>query len=209
MNHGSEVVGTDISPTQPSWVPPNLRFLIENCEEGWDWPEDHFDFIHMRHMVGAISNWRKLYQEVFTHLRPGGWFQHADFDIQTRSDTGLVGPDHVYNKWSELHFQAAAKTGRSLEYPIRDGKMKDLMAETGFVDVVQHAFKVPIGGWMSDRKMRTIGAFTAEYLAYALEGFAIQPLSEVMGWDLDEIQSLQSIMGKALVKMKLQPYFML
>lgn len=32
-----EVVGTDLSPIQPAWVPPNLHFQVEDCEAEWVW----------------------------------------------------------------------------------------------------------------------------------------------------------------------------
>ena len=186
-----------------------MRFLIEDAQEPWTWPEDYFDFIHIRHMVGAIGDWRTLYRQVFTHIKPGGWYQHCDFDIQTRSDTGLVGPDHVFNRWCELQFEAAEKAGRSLKYPIENGQMKNLMEETGFVDVVQRSWKIPIGGWMSDKRMKHVGLFALEYLDSALEGFALQPLSEMMGWEYEKIVEIQQVLRGALRRSRLQPYFTL
>lgn len=35
MYPSAEVIGVDLSPIQPSWVPPNVRFEV--CE-GTDWP---------------------------------------------------------------------------------------------------------------------------------------------------------------------------
>ena len=32
---GSEVIGTDLSPIQPDWMPPNLRFYGDDVEGGW------------------------------------------------------------------------------------------------------------------------------------------------------------------------------
>lgn len=32
----AQVVGTDLSPIQPAWKPPNCTFLIENAEEKWN-----------------------------------------------------------------------------------------------------------------------------------------------------------------------------
>lgn len=45
---GAEVIGADISLIQPSWVPPNIKFVIDDCLLQWTWPDDHFDFIHIR-----------------------------------------------------------------------------------------------------------------------------------------------------------------
>jgi len=41
----AEVIGTDISPTQPSWVPPNLSFQIDDAQLDWTFKEEYFDFI--------------------------------------------------------------------------------------------------------------------------------------------------------------------
>ena len=47
----AEVVATDLSPIQPAWVPPNLQFLIDDCEAEWTF-ERSFDLIRLGHMVG-------------------------------------------------------------------------------------------------------------------------------------------------------------
>jgi hypothetical protein len=60
----AEVTGTDLSPTQPSFVPPNLRFEIDDAEDSWAYPTDHFDLIHVRSMYGAIANWPQFYRNV-------------------------------------------------------------------------------------------------------------------------------------------------
>lgn len=46
----AEVVATDLSPIQPTWVPPNLQFLIDDCEAEWTFQRS-FDFIRLGHMV--------------------------------------------------------------------------------------------------------------------------------------------------------------
>ncbi|KAG5757040.1 hypothetical protein H9Q70_000314 [Fusarium xylarioides] len=52
----AEVTGTDLSPIQPVVVPPNVKFVIEDCLLDWTWPEDHFDFIHIRAMYGSVPD---------------------------------------------------------------------------------------------------------------------------------------------------------
>ncbi|RDW70744.1 uncharacterized protein DSM5745_08255 [Aspergillus mulundensis] len=51
----AEVIGTDLSPIQPSFVPPNLRFEIDDATETWVYPENHFDLVHVRSMYGAVA----------------------------------------------------------------------------------------------------------------------------------------------------------
>jgi SAM-dependent methyltransferase len=36
---GAEVIGTDISPIQPAWVPPNCKFEIDDAEKEWTYKQ--------------------------------------------------------------------------------------------------------------------------------------------------------------------------
>ncbi|KAF7190415.1 Secondary metabolism regulator laeA [Pseudocercospora fuligena] len=54
----AEVVGTDLSPIQPQFVPPNVRFVIDDATDEWTFPPDHFDFIFSTYRW--LMEWRKL-----------------------------------------------------------------------------------------------------------------------------------------------------
>lgn len=58
----AEVIGTDLSPIQPGFVPPNLRFEIDDATDTWVYPENHFDLIHIRSLYGAVADWPAFYQ---------------------------------------------------------------------------------------------------------------------------------------------------
>lgn len=55
------------SPRPPSdspvRVPPNLQFEIDDVEREWAYRPDSFDFIHIRYMFSAITDWPKLLQQ--------------------------------------------------------------------------------------------------------------------------------------------------
>jgi SAM-dependent methyltransferase len=57
------VLGTDLSPIQPTWVPPNLKFEIDDCEAEWAYPDNHFDYIHIRSLFGCVKDWHRLYAQ--------------------------------------------------------------------------------------------------------------------------------------------------
>ena len=59
------VIGNDVSPIQPSWVPVNVRFEVDDIEEEWSHPKNHFDYIHMRSLSGAIADWPNLMKSSF------------------------------------------------------------------------------------------------------------------------------------------------
>jgi SAM-dependent methyltransferase len=56
------VLGTDLSPIQPKWVPPNCKFTVDDVEADWLYkPSEAFDYIHARGMGGSIGDWNRLY----------------------------------------------------------------------------------------------------------------------------------------------------
>lgn len=65
-NPQAEVYGVDLSPIQPTWVLPNVRFQIDDIEDSWTWPEDYFDLINSRLMLaGSIANFQRYFEQAF------------------------------------------------------------------------------------------------------------------------------------------------
>lgn len=58
----ASVLGIDLSPIQPDWLPPNVRFIVDDAESPWLYPRNHFDYIHSRHTVMALKDWMKLFR---------------------------------------------------------------------------------------------------------------------------------------------------
>lgn len=63
----ASIQGLDLSPIQPDYVPPNVQFLVDDVEHenGWDYPENHFDFIHIRHTLYAIQDPKALIERAY------------------------------------------------------------------------------------------------------------------------------------------------
>lgn len=61
----ASVLGIDLSPIQPNWVPMNARFLVDDVESPWLDPPDFFDFVHARHVVQAFKNYPGVLQQAF------------------------------------------------------------------------------------------------------------------------------------------------
>ena len=67
-------------------MPPNLRFELDDAQLAWPYPDNHFDFVHLRLMIGSIGDWPGLYKEIFRCLKPGGWLEHTEYDCDVTSD---------------------------------------------------------------------------------------------------------------------------
>jgi ubiquinone/menaquinone biosynthesis C-methylase UbiE len=59
-----EVIGTDLSAIQPSWVPPNMKFIIDDAEEQWVFSHK-FDYVHTRAMITAVYDWPRFLGQSF------------------------------------------------------------------------------------------------------------------------------------------------
>lgn len=68
LYRAAHVLGLDLSPIQPEWVPPNVKFMVDDVESPWLRPKNHFDYIHARHMVVAIKDWPKLMERAFEYV---------------------------------------------------------------------------------------------------------------------------------------------
>jgi hypothetical protein len=49
----------------PSRVPPNLKFEVDDYEDEWTHPKDHFDFVHARFYGQSINDYPKLLEQCY------------------------------------------------------------------------------------------------------------------------------------------------
>jgi SAM-dependent methyltransferase len=183
---GCAVIGTDLSPIQPSWVPPNVSFQIDDCTEEWTWPENHFDFIHIRSLYGSIPDWEALYRQAFRHLAPGAWVQDLEMDVWPQSDHVPIGPGHPYRRWGELYYEAGERTGRTFRIGT-EHYMRDAMVAAGFVDVHEVQMKVPMGSWPRDPRLKQVGEFCLAAVDESLEGYGLFLFTKVLGWSAETV----------------------
>ncbi|KAK2747804.1 hypothetical protein FQN57_001834 [Myotisia sp. PD_48] len=200
----AEVIGTDLSPTQPSFVPPNLRFEVDDASEDWTFPRDHFDLIHIRALYGAISDWPLLYSRIYTHLKPGGYFDQLEMSISFVSDDGTVTDNHVLAVWSRTFIEAGDRIGKTFCIAER---ARDYMEEAGFENVVETNYKLPVGGWSSDKHLKRLGQWNLLHCEEGIEGWAMALLTRVMKWTYEEVQVFLVKMRAGLRDPKTHAYF--
>ena len=59
-------LGNDLSPIQPRWTPPNVRFEVDDIEAEWAY-DAPFDYIHSRYMLCSIADWPKYMSQAFKY----------------------------------------------------------------------------------------------------------------------------------------------
>jgi trans-aconitate methyltransferase len=60
----AEIKGIDLSPIQPSWVPPNATFEVDDFNLDWE-NDEQYDLIHMRELLGSVKDWVQLFKKCY------------------------------------------------------------------------------------------------------------------------------------------------
>lgn len=204
-NPSAEVIGTELSPIQPSWVPPNCKFELDNAEAEWTYNDNSFDYIHVRGLLGCVQDWEKFYRNVYRCLKPGGWFEHHEFSIPLLSDDGSVPDDSVWTDWNVLFRAAGEKMGRAFNV---SEFWEDKLRDAGFTgEINRHMVKLPVGGWAADPRWKEVGLFNRMHLEQGLEGFANYVCHMVMGYRAEETEVLLARVRNAIKNRSYHAYY--
>ncbi|RSL49825.1 hypothetical protein CEP54_012244 [Fusarium duplospermum] len=180
----AEVIGTDLSPIQPKWTPPNCSFEVDDFEAEWLYSKP-FDFIHSRELEGCIGDEDALFRRALQHLKPGGYIEFQAAFPRCLSDDGTAEKAENTQSWLKTLIDGSAKFGKSLEGAIG---WKEKLEKAGFVDVKQEIFKIPIGPWPKDPKLKEIGKYQIIQQIQAVESYTPRIYGTVLGWKDEEVQ---------------------
>lgn len=163
------ILGTDLSPMQPLYVPPNLKFEIDDFNQTWTFAKK-FDFIHARALMGASTNFAAVVQQAFDHLTPDGYLEMTDVQMPFLSDDGTM-EGTALETWSNRQVESCAKLGIDTRSP---SKYKQMMIDAGFEDVQERTFKWPVGTWPKEKFYKDLGRMCVVNFLTGLEGFTLR-----------------------------------
>ncbi|KEZ41786.1 hypothetical protein SAPIO_CDS6767 [Scedosporium apiospermum] len=184
-NPNVEVIGTDISPVQPQWVPPNLRFEIEDFTKEWTFAPESVDYIHLRWLLGSVADWDAFFKEAARTLKSGGIVESHEPQCHIESEDGSVKEDSALAKWGPMFVKAGESWGRPFDI-IDKGSDWRLAQECG---------------------VEGIGRHSGEAFKRDLEGYALVAAAEGMGWDKEHTQVYAASLRKELADRNIHPVF--
>ncbi|KAI0397537.1 methyltransferase domain-containing protein [Xylariaceae sp. FL0594] len=199
---GSSVLGTDLSPIQPEFVPPNCRFEIDDIEDEWVFSE-RFDYIHGRHMVGSISDFPALFAAIHENLNPGGWLEMQDYYVNLQSVDGTL-EGTALQRWSQMINRALSSTGRS---GMRTVSYRRWMRDAGFEHVREHVFAVPGNPWARGADQKQLGAMQMENILEGLHGFSMALFTKHLGMSPEAVEALLVDVRRDLVNTNIHFYY--
>ena len=134
----AQVIANDLSAIQPKWVPPNLQFEIDDCEQEWIYSQK-FDFIHMRALGGSIADWPMLLSRAYDYLNPGGWIELAEYETKSWTDDDSLPKSSSLHEFMETVNAASVQIGRVMNIA---PDLERLLKEAGFQSVSDEKIRV-------------------------------------------------------------------
>jgi SAM-dependent methyltransferase len=201
MYPSAEVIGIDLSPIQPSWVPPNCRFEVDDCEQDWTFAADSFDFINARNLAQAISNWPVLMSQIYRYYllsvfvllanissatKPGGFVEISDLGCQAFTDDDTMGTG--FETFANCVNSAMEAIGRP---QATEKLMRSRLEDAGFVDVNVTMAKQPFGPWPKDKRLKNAGAMVLLNCEHgATDSYGLAPLTRILGMKPEEARRI-------------------
>jgi hypothetical protein len=137
------VLGIDLSIAEPQdSLPQNCQFLKVDAEND-EWPAQSLDYIHFGYVISCFD------------------------DTKVTDDDSVKGT--AIEEWVETTVKGGKTVGRDLCKSTHYGKW---LKETGFVNVQDVQFQLPINEWPENPKLKQIGAIYKHNLLGLLESLA-------------------------------------
>ncbi|KAL3419538.1 methyltransferase domain-containing protein [Phlyctema vagabunda] len=199
----SQVLGVDLSPIQPMFLPPNLSFEIDDLEEPWNFGQK-FDFIYSRMLTGSFADWPRFFEQSLQNLHPGGYLEVSDLTFPTLVDDDTYPENSALKRWGVQGVEASIKLGR----PINSAESyKQQMIDAGFEDVIEVKNKWPTNRWPKDRHMKELGMWNHENIAGSLSGLTMAMYTRGLGWTAEEVEVFCTEVRKEMRDTKIHAYF--
>ncbi|KAH7153363.1 S-adenosyl-L-methionine-dependent methyltransferase [Dactylonectria macrodidyma] len=184
-----EVTGVDLSPIQPSAIPPNLSFFVDDLEDEWDY-STKFDFVFVRFLTGSIRDWPKFFNQSFEFLNPGGKIELMDIIYPPQSDDGTLSEESALYKWATMVLRTFNAMGSPLDSALR---YEEQLVAAGFVDVNVVKRRWPMNRWPKDPKYKQLGMWAHHNTLDALAAITLAVFTRPegqggLGWTNEEVE---------------------
>ncbi|KAJ6436952.1 Protein-arginine deiminase [Purpureocillium lavendulum] len=164
--------------------PPNVTFVVDDVELDWVEPR-MYDFIHCQYMAGAIKDWPRLVHQIFNNLKPGGWVEFQECVNTPYSEDDSLKPGNPLVQMVDGIRVALDKIGRTGNPA---PSFKRWAQDAGFTRLEEQRFRMPVGSWPKDPRLKEIGAFLSVNISEGVEGFTASLFRDVLGWSREELE---------------------
>ncbi|KAI1464469.1 S-adenosyl-L-methionine-dependent methyltransferase [Daldinia caldariorum] len=196
----SYVVGTDLSPIQPEFLPENCQFEIDDAEDEWTFGEK-FSYIHGRALMSCFDDPAAVVKQGFEHLEPGGFMEFQD-GLFPMNYVGEPPTESALYRWNQMMLEGVSRLGRSWS---NAKNYRRYFEEAGFQDVVEKRFYWPTSPWAKGAYYKTVATYFQEDLLSGLEGISLRVLG-VLGMSPEQVREFVEDVKKDLRSTNIHAY---
>ncbi|KAI1821870.1 S-adenosyl-L-methionine-dependent methyltransferase [Xylaria intraflava] len=177
----TEVIGSDLSPIQPDFVPENCRFEIDDAEDEWTYQEP-FTYVHGRALMSCFDDPAAVVKQAYDSLEPGGFieFQDALFPLNW---IGEPPRESALYRWNLLLLEGVRKLGRSWSNVVNYPRYFE---EAGFENIVERRFYWPTSPWAKGKYFKNVAMYFQEDMIAGMDAINMKVL-QATGMTAQEI----------------------
>ena len=123
--------------------------------------------------------------------------------VVPKSDDNSVADDSVFADWGRTSLKAGDEFGKTLR--IVDNSKRHLI-DAGFEGVVEYRWKLPLGGWCSDRKFKELGLYNQLHWDQSLEGWCMYLFTNYLKWSYEKVIMYVASMREQLRDKRVHAY---
>ena len=86
-------------------------------------------------------------------------------------------------------------------------RLGGLMREAGFVDVVVRPFKIPVGSWPADPRLKQAGQLQQVAMLDGVESLTLAIFTRCLNWSVEEVQVFLAHVRREFLKRKTYTYW--
>ena len=141
----AKVVGTDLVEPEAkaesvlgnASLPPNYTFVPGNILEGLPFPDNTFDFVHMRLLLFAIAakQWPAVARELVRVTLPGGWVESVETGPQQNGGSAME---------TLVQWITEVSVRRGVD-PLLGPRVASFFADAGLVNMQTRDVHLPVG----------------------------------------------------------------
>jgi hypothetical protein len=201
QNPSSSVLGTDLSPIQPEFTPPNCHFEIDDIEDEWLW-SSKFDFIYGRYITPFLSDLPKFARNCHDNLEPGGHIELLEATMLFQAVDGSY-EGTAMQRWNGLMLEGVKKIGRDPLSPLR---LNGLLRDAGFVNITERRLPIPTSPWPKGRRDKVLGAMEMQNLLEVAHGITMSVFTRALGWKAEDVEALLAEVRENLQDRRIHTY---
>ncbi|KAK3950026.1 S-adenosyl-L-methionine-dependent methyltransferase [Pseudoneurospora amorphoporcata] len=199
----AHVVGTDLSPIQPEYVPPNCHFEVDDAEDEWIFSQQ-FDYVHLRLMFHAFKSHKEIMMSAFEQLNPGGWMEWQDYYPHIQSVDGSIAGTAL-ERWTRMYVEGGQRLGRDMLAPRR---YKQWMEETGFINVVEEKLVIPGNPWPKGKDQKVMGVWQMTNFLEGVHAVSMTIFTKGLGMSPEEVEVFLVDVRKDIRNLGVHFYFL-